>query len=109
MQTRSLGCCVLQIGSPFDHWAATLFTYIKVPSSATYTVSIASDNGAMVWIEDTLVVNNTGKLWCLNSLLVPASGVHSNMYCLPFAQHNSVAPHPERCAQLGAQHAEVQA
>lgn len=43
-----------------DHWAATFFTYLKPPLNATFTISVASDNGAMVWIDDTLVVNNTG-------------------------------------------------
>ncbi|KAL3145793.1 hypothetical protein ABBQ38_015170 [Trebouxia sp. C0009 RCD-2024] len=71
-----------KIGAPFNHWAATLFSYIRVPVTATYTVSIASDNGAMVWIDDTLVVNNTGgsnSSVFVNGQLSLAAGYYYNV------------------------------
>lgn len=97
--------CVVQIGAPFNHWAATLFSYIRVPVTATYTVSIASDNGAMVWIDDTLVVNNTGTPWHDETFLIPTFGLLSCMYCVSCAHQRSVANHPRtQHAHCGYKH-----
>ena len=53
-------CLVFQIGPPFEHWAATFFTWLKIPYENDYMLSIASDNGALVYVDGLLFINNTG-------------------------------------------------
>ena len=63
---KSLGCCSFQ--KTLYNWGATFFTYLKPPLDATYNVSVASDNGALLWIDGTLVVDNSGALQQLCAL-----------------------------------------
>lgn len=45
--------------NPFSNWAASLFTYLNVPVSASYDFYLAADNRAMAYIESALVVNTS--------------------------------------------------
>jgi len=45
--------------NPFSNWAASLFTYLSVPVSASYDFYLAADNGAMAYIESVLVLNTS--------------------------------------------------
>ncbi len=52
----------MQLGSTsnsFSNWAASLFTYLSVPVSASYDFYLAADNGAMAYIENVLVLNTS--------------------------------------------------
>lgn len=45
--------------NPFSNWAASLFTYLNVPVSASYDFYLAADNGAMAYIESALVLSTS--------------------------------------------------
>lgn len=54
----STGCWCLQ--QSYINWGATLFTYVRPPVDGSYNVSLASDNGALLWLDGTLLINNSG-------------------------------------------------
>lgn len=98
-----------------NNWGATFFTYLKPPQNAAYNVSIASDNGALVWIDGILVVNNSGVLqhFCaflevhccrsvvcemlvdtVPSLLPVTAASESRLYCCPYLVPQLATAHP---------------
>lgn len=45
--------------NPFSSWAASLFTYLQAPVNASYDIYLAADNGAMLYIDNTLLVTTS--------------------------------------------------
>ena len=48
--------------SGFTNWGATLFAYFdaNVTGNSTYTFYVASDNGAQLYLDSTLLIDNSG-------------------------------------------------
>lgn len=63
----SSGCCCLQ--QSYSNWGATLFTYVRPPIDGTYNVSLASDNGALLWLDGNMLINNSGVVVHLSGSL----------------------------------------
>ncbi len=54
----------MQLGTSagvFTNWGATLFSYFNVNVSGMYTFHVASDNGAQLYLNSTLLIDNTRK------------------------------------------------
>ena len=51
-----------QSNSEFTNWGATIFAYFdaNVTGNSTYTFYVASDNGAQLYLDSTLLINNSG-------------------------------------------------
>ena len=46
----------------FTNWGATIFAYFdaNVTGNSTYTFYLASDDGAQLYLDSTLLINNSG-------------------------------------------------
>ena len=60
----------MQLGTSagvFTNWGATLFSYFNVNVSGKYTFHVASDNGAQLYLNSTLLIDNSRKsnLFCV--------------------------------------------
>lgn len=47
-----------------DYWAALLYTKFQAPYNDTYTFYINSDNGANLYVDSNIIVNNSGRAHC---------------------------------------------
>ena len=59
--------CMLQLGAAngqnsFNYWGAVLFSYLSAPTSDNYTFYVQSDNGAKVWVDGNVVIDDSG-IW----------------------------------------------
>ncbi len=59
-------------GGVFTNWGATLFSFFNANVSGNYTFHVASDNGAQLYLNSSLLIDNSGKsylyrLWRLHS------------------------------------------
>ena len=61
----------MQLGTTtgvFTNWGATLFSFFNVNVSGNYTFCVASDNGAQLYLNGSLLIDNSSKstsLWVL--------------------------------------------
>jgi len=54
----------MQLGTPsgvFQNWGATLFSFFNANVSGSYTFHLASDNGAQLYLNGSLLIDNSGK------------------------------------------------
>ncbi len=54
----------MQLGTKsgvFTNWGATLFSFFNANVSGDYTFRVASDNGAQLYLNGSLLVDNSGK------------------------------------------------
>jgi len=54
----------MQLGTKsgvFTNWGATLFSFFNANVSGDYTFRVASDNGAQLYLDGSLLVDNSGK------------------------------------------------
>lgn len=59
------GCFLLQLGTnlSFQNWGCVLFAYFDANITDNYTFNVGSDNGAELFMDSQLLVNNSGKFW----------------------------------------------
>ena len=62
-------------GGVFTNWGATLFSFFNVNVSGNYTFHVASDNGAQLYLNSSLLVDNSGE-----SYLYRLSHMHSSSH-----------------------------
>ncbi len=61
----------MQLGTAagvFTNWGATLFSYFNANVSGKYTFHVASDNGAQLYLNSSLLVDNSSKSKSLRHL-----------------------------------------
>ena len=56
----------LQLGSSasnsFNNWGCVLFSYLQAPTSENYTFYVQSDNGAKLWIDGNVIIDDSGTV-----------------------------------------------
>ena len=60
----------MQLGTTagvFTNWGATLFSFFNVNVSGNYTFCVASDNGAQLYLNGSLLIDNSSKSISLGS------------------------------------------
>jgi len=62
----------------YEHFGMRFDGYVKVPQDGVYTFHVTSDDGALLWIGDQLVVNNGGlhRAMELSGSIALAAGLH---------------------------------
>ena len=90
------------------NWGATLFSYFNANVSDNYTFYVASDNGAQIYLNGSLLLDNSGKPYlhrriqaamrlrpCLESNTVVGVSEHRKLHN---AMHKAVDAMPSNCA-----------
>ena len=73
----------------YQYWGARLFTYLNAQTSNTYVFGIQVDNGARLWVDNTLIVDATCT--SLTNKIDP-SVLHSVTVILPNQVSSNTGP-----------------